>query len=110
MLYSFVHTHNFHAGSYSGYNAWREQLANLIGTTCEKMWADPKPGPFAELINFADHEGTLASTVSKKLFKDFKEWKDRAIKFNNDGWFYDRYLHWMKAFEIASDNGAVSFH
>jgi hypothetical protein len=45
----------FGAGSYSGYNAWRDQLARLAGhADARAVWNDPKSGPFVELINFSD--------------------------------------------------------
>lgn len=30
--------HAFQAGSYSGYNRWREGLAALVGTTPKELW------------------------------------------------------------------------
>ncbi len=58
-IYSFDTEDGFRAGSYDGYNTWREQLAALVGTTPEDVWANPQPGPFMELINFADNEGFI---------------------------------------------------
>jgi hypothetical protein len=107
MLYSYVSEYSFRAGSYSGYNEWREQLAALVGTTTDQVWAEPQPGPFMELINFADNEGTLGSEICEKLLHDFQGWNDRAK--GGGTWFYDRYVHWMKAFELGADNGAVDF-
>jgi hypothetical protein len=111
MLYSYEKEHNFRAGSYSGYNDWRRELAKLIGTTPEQMWKNPKPGPFSELINFSDCEGVIGPTVAAKLHKDFLEWDEKARNLDKtDPWFYDRYRNWMEAMGIASDRGAVVFH
>lgn len=104
-------TFEFRAGSYGGYNAWRRQLAALVGAEPEQIWRHPKPGPFFELIAFSDAEGTIGAAVSKKLAADFAEWESRAEKrYADDGWFIQQYGRWRRAFEIAAKGGAVSFH
>lgn len=106
----------FRAGSYSGYNRWREQLASLVGTSPEALWANHTEGPFAELINFSDCEGALHGAVARKLRDDFIAWQERAEAFNATlsatdlGWFIERYNDWRKAFELAADAGAVCLH
>lgn len=102
-VYTFEDEFGFCAGSYCGYNWWREYLGCLSNGKS-----------FRELIKFADNEGVIGPVVSKKLFKDFQENKDRALEFsktfdNGDRWF-NKYNDWMKAFEFASENGAVDFH
>jgi hypothetical protein len=109
-LYRYAEEFDFRAGSYSGYNAWRAWLAGLVGTTPEKVWNNPKPGPFVELINFADNEGTIGPKTAAKLAKDFAEYDSHAKKASTDGWEYERYQHWRKAMEMAADGGAISFH
>lgn len=112
----------FRAGSYSGYNAWREQLAQLAGYeateyarfgTTEPLHAatvwNGATGPFAELINFSDCEGVIGPTTSAKLAKDFAEFDEKA-RATFDKYNYDKYRKWQKAFESASQNGAVVFH
>lgn len=105
-------TFGFRAGSYSGYNRWREWLAELAGHgSPQNVWNNPKPGPFVELINFSDCEGTIGPVVSAKLAKDFAEWDDRAKAADKaDGYDYGKYREWRKAFEMAADGGAVTFH
>jgi hypothetical protein len=101
---------DFRAGSYSGYNAWRDQLAQLVGrATAREVWEDPKPGPFVELINFADNEGTIGAGVAKKLAADFALWQPQADA-HGDEWFRQHYALWRRAFEIAAKGGAVCFH
>jgi hypothetical protein len=110
-----IYTHegsefSFRAGSYTGYNDWRDNLAFMIGTIPEKIWANPVPGPFMELINFSDCDGTIGPAVSKKLYGDFRKYLERARHLKDDGgWFFHRYKLWMKAFKIASDAGCVDF-
>lgn len=105
-------THGFRAGSYGGYNRWRYNLAKLVNTTDEAVWANPQPGPFVELINFSDAEGFIGPKTCAKLTGDFAEWKDRAVRFpdEHEGWFLRIYSSFHEAFELASKNGCVKFH
>lgn len=116
-VYSFEATHNFKAGSYGGYNEWREELARMAhGMPAKAVWVLPPRADFAfqELINFTDCEGVIGPEVAAKLAKDFAAHQDRAEKFATtiaDGeWFISRYSEWRKAFEMAADGGAVDFH
>lgn len=110
---------SFRAGSYGGYNDWREQLAKLAGCY-EATGDDPRhaysagawaatAGPFWELIHFADNEGVIGAEVSAKLAADFATFQERADH-HPDEWFCDRYRVWRFAFEQAAHNGAVDFH
>jgi hypothetical protein len=58
--------HAFRAGSYSGYNWWRNQLALMAyGKSAEEIWREPNPsGPFIELIDFSDCEGVIGPIVA----------------------------------------------
>lgn len=120
--YSYEDGEGFRAGSYGGYNGWRQELAKIAGwptapyeqygrTTMRhdaSAWA-AKGGPFWELINFSDCEGIIGPEVSAKLAADFAAY-DEAAKASEYPFFYDRYTEWRKAFEVASDGGAVHFH
>ena len=101
----------FSAGSYGGYGEWRRWLARLAGYgSPQDLWEGRvTSGPFFELINFSDCEGTIGPVVAKKLAADFAEFDDRA-KAAGPEWEYDRYKRWRTAFEMASDSGAVDFH
>lgn len=117
----------FRAGSYSGYNVWRNQLAKLAGYPAvdvdrygtgnieqrnDYSAFNAESGPFWELICFSDCEGVIGSSVSAKLAKDFAEFdeKAKAHEPGMDGWFYQKYQEWRKAFELAADAGCVQFH
>jgi hypothetical protein len=60
-------------------------------------------------VNFSDCEGDIGEVVAKKLAKDFADWDARA-KATGDDQVYHLFGLWRKAFELASDGGAVSFH
>lgn len=95
-------THGFRAGSYSGYSAWCNVLATV---------APPDdPAAFLELVEFSDCEGAMGPAVARKLHDDFTRHLDRAATVMTDTWDLERYMHWMRAFELAADGGAVHFH
>jgi hypothetical protein len=114
-VYRFAEDFDFRAGSYSGYNRWREWLSIVAGHgNPSTLWEAESPqGPFVELINFADNEGIIGPTVSAKLAKDFAEHEDRiaALCAGNDrNYELTKYREWRKAFELAADGGMVEFH
>lgn len=112
----------FRAGSYSGYNTWREELAKFAGYPAvaperaergssrhdSGAW-QADGGPFWELINFSDCEGTIGPIASAKLAKDFAENQSRADEYSDPSW-RQLYTAWRTAFETAAKNGAVSLH
>lgn len=113
---------------YGSHGAWREELAKLAGyptTAVDRGFGKPVEmhsggawntdnGPFWELINFSDCEGTIGPVVSAKLAKDFAEWDERAKQHDEsaglNGGLYKRFQEWRQAFEMASDGGLVDFH
>lgn len=104
-VYTWEDEFGFRAGSYSGYNSWRRNLERFASGDS-----------FQELINFADNEGVIGFVVSKKLLKDFTENEEKAKEFasilgkEEGDWWLNKYNDWKKAFEMASDSGAVDFH
>ena len=119
-------TGHFRAGSYSGYNQWRNELAIIAGyDSAEQVWEDfdsnirlvklkriegenAKLKPFYEIINFSDAEGLIGPEICKKLYQDFIDFDDKAKE--KDSWIYEKYLKWKEAFKVASDDGLVAFH
>ncbi len=104
----------FRAGSYGGYNAWRNMLSRFgLGMSDEMVWIQRAQGPFSELVNFADNEGFIGPKTSAKLAKDFRDHLSRArgamVK-ADDGHWLDKYEEWMSAFELAAGTGVVKFH
>lgn len=120
-VYGYDDAHEFKAGGYIGYAAWRDKLAKLAGypqhefqngeiSHAASAWVGKCDGmPFVELVNFSDCEGVIGTGVSAKLARDFAEFDDRA-KATGDERFYGLYCKWRKAFEMAADGGAVCFH
>lgn len=121
--YSYEESKSFWSGGYSKYNYWREELAKMAGYPVSETdvygrkeylhalsaWNGTiTGGPFYELIDFSDCEGTIGPIVSRKLARDFEEWTDRASAIG--GSFYEKFMEWRRCFELASDAGAVRFH
>lgn len=109
-VYAFAQAHSFRAGSYGGYNAWRDELARVMhGRSAEELWDGKVAGPFIELITFADNEGIIGPQVAAKLAKDFADHQAKAEQVGDD-YFLAKYNAWRLAFELAADGGAVNFH
>lgn len=124
---------SFRAGSYGGYNEWRNKLAQMAGYgSASNVWQDFNVNirylklkkiegkkvnikPFYELINFSDCEGLIGPEICKKLYQDFLDFDEKAKLFNNEtyipfgNFFYAKYQEWKEAFRVASDNGLVLF-
>lgn len=121
-VYKFKSNFEFRAGSYSGYNYWRNELAKLAGYEQSPYtfngktelrydataWGQEK-GPFWELINFSDAEGVIGPHVCKKIYKDFVQYSNEA-KQHADMYFRESYENWKKAFSMCAHNGAIAFH
>lgn len=130
-IYSFKDSFGFRAGSYSGYSVWRDKLAELAGYRPITVTSEQRPtareayaqlyrfaagawtrssGPFYELIQFSDCEGTIGTEVARKLLGDFAEYETRIANAGLDKWFIEKYADWRHAFDLASDEGCVVFH
>ncbi|WP_457417766.1 hypothetical protein [Roseateles sp. P5_E7] len=122
-VYRYQSLFDFRAGSYSGYNHWRNELAKLAGykQTPYKsfngkielrydatVWSIKK-GPFWELIDFSDAEGVIGPAVCKRVYADFLQYRATAAK-HPDEYFRSSYEDWMKAFAMCAKDGAIVFH
>lgn len=128
-FYKAENSMRFSAGSYGGYNYWRDALARMVGYAPAPIEVIPADevrfpyyhgaiaagsGPFFELIHFSDCHGTIGPVVSVKLARDFAEWEERARQYeaansNLAGFFFSQYQLWNKAFQMAANGGAVDF-
>jgi hypothetical protein len=109
--------HGFRAGSYGGYNYWREDLARFaLGVDPGEVWTAPlgyQDAPFFELINFSDCEGAIGPEAAVDLLKDFYDHRDkyRASHSVLDRTYdLERYDDWTKACELAAAGGLIIFH
>jgi hypothetical protein len=116
-------SHEFRAGSYSGYGWWRDQLAHFAhNVPAEEIWHNPRRyrgGAFVELIDFSDCEGHFGALVSAKLCADFVEHARKARPFsltlntaeepNVGAYWLEVYRDFARAFKLAADGGALKF-
>lgn len=110
-IYSTGDGDGFRAGSYSGYNAWRQWLAGLCGTKAQEAFEGRYTGPMSELINFSDCEGLIGPVTSAKLAKDFAALADHVDRISAAGdWYGEQFRKWRTAFETAQHGGFVQFH
>lgn len=108
--------YHFRAGSYGGYNWWRDELSRMAnGKPASSLWSiDRVSDPFYELIHFSDCEGTLGPSVCQNLAEDFTRFMPNAEFYSRemqggDYWF-ELYKKWNKAIHLGSMGGAVCFH
>jgi len=107
---------SFRAGSYSGYNRFREELCRLAhGIEPRDLWkacaenGGMVPGPFVEMINFSDAEGIIGPEACARLADDFDEYYEQA-KGCLDSWNLRTYEDFRGAFRLAAGAGCVQFH
>lgn len=103
----------FQAGSYSGYNQWREALCQAAhGVPTAEIWRNPKKwadAPFFELLNFADNEGTIGPEAAADLYLDFVAQRV-SVRPRLGEWEQEKYDDWSAAFEMAAGTGLVRFY
>lgn len=103
----------FRAGSYGGYNRWREHLSQMaLGVPPSTVWDNLeayKDEPFVLLINFSDCEGAIGPESSMILHGQFEAWREQASE-ELDEWDFKTYERFAKAFEEVAGNGFVIFH
>jgi hypothetical protein len=114
--------YGFRAGSYGGYNQWRNQLSFIVNNiyandlykeyqTFERI--QEEGFKMAELIYFSDCDGYIGPEVCQKLYVEFRDNEQFAKDYaeqSNDEHFYVVYKDFLEAFKIVGDAGAVSFH
>jgi hypothetical protein len=109
-FYTAIRIGRFHAGSYSGYNMFREQLCNqVLGIHPETIWEhfdEYKSEPFAWLINFADNEGCIGPEKCAILREDFashtmpEKWNNPELNSWNE-FFVKQWNNWNSCFQEA---------
>ena len=113
-VYEAEDSFGFRAGSYSGYNYWRNWLSiTFLGVSAQEVWDNAETysnKPFWRLIEFADNEGVIGPIWSAKLAIDFANHQATVDALPCEQWLKDCYAYWRKAFEMAAQNGYVKFH
>jgi hypothetical protein len=102
------------------YNRWRAWLCRMaLAVEPEAVWRRPWfwqrriQGPFVELIDYSDAEGTFGPTACAKLAADFVTHKARAHEQATLGgeeaeYYREMYHDWSEAFRIAARAGCVT--
>jgi hypothetical protein len=93
---------------YGSYNRWRDWLAKLAGWDNANDCWNATEGPFWELINFSDCEGTIGTDACQKLLKDFNDYAERAHA-NTTGFEYEHYDDVHEGLKLAAQDGALKF-
>lgn len=105
-------TFSFRSGNTRSFKDWKEWLAKVGGyNNLSDVWKTKQLGPFIELLNFSDSEGTIGPILSRKLSQDFNDYENNAIAMGGDlAYGMDFYKNWKKAFNLAAkENGVVIF-
>lgn len=118
-VHTYADCHCFRAGSYGGYNAWRNDLARYAGYgSASAVWyGDVDATAFRELISFTDCDGVIGPVVAAKLAVDFQQ-NEETIRAqvaeehpaDTADYWMERYTDWKIAFEMAAQGGMVEFH
>lgn len=110
---SFGEYGGFRAGSYGGYNQFREQLCQAaLEVSPEAVWDDLDAyagQPFFELVNFTDCDGAIGPTTCAKLARDFADGEE-TVRPELEEWAQNTYRRFREAFEAAAGNGFVIYH
>lgn len=119
-VYSFKNEYDFRAGSYSGYNYWRDLLSRAaLKVPAQTVWKNPdqfRDLPFYWLVNFSDCEGYIGPEKCAILLKNFTELRatvEASLPASDTAWppdeFMTRYDMWMTALQLAADGGMLMF-
>ena len=102
---------DFRAGSYGGYNKFRNELcisANNISD--EELWASKDESlKFYWLINFTDCDGYIGTSYCDILYDEFCKYEDE-VKLKLNEYFHETYDNFKEAFRLGQESGLVSFH
>lgn len=94
--------------SYSTYSRFRNILAGFSGKSASDYFHGHK-GPFWELINFSDCEGTLGVMCCQRLLVDFDAYADTASKYD-ESFFRQWYASLHQCLkEVVAGNGVLTF-
>lgn len=122
--YTYKEMSHFWSTGYGFYNSWREELAKLAEyepLPFEQIKGNPnsriisytegaifkKSGPFIDLIDFSDCEGSIDTQTCRVLLDDFKNFENKALL--KEDWFKTGYNNWIDGLNIAVNEGFLIF-
>jgi hypothetical protein len=116
-LYAYADKTGWRAGSYSGYNDWRDWLSRAaLGVSAETVWRDFdrwRDRGAAWLVNFSDCEGIIGAEVCARILADLRE-NESMIREQTFGpeaeWHLAKLDAWLAGLEMAADGGMLDFH
>ena len=114
--------HHFRAGSYSGYNLFRNILSHaLLGVPADMVWEDEasfEGRPGYEMVNFSDCNGVISWSIAEKLYNDLVGNRDKFVAYVKERFGEDLdegehlvyvYDNFITGFELAKDNGIMVY-
>ena len=107
----FDESFDFRAGSYSGYNIFRNELCLASNNiTAEQLWSlQDETLKFYWLINFSDCEGYIGTSYCKILYDEFVKYEEE-VKIKLDEYYHGKYDDFKEAFKVGASDGLVDFH
>ncbi len=122
-IYSFHEQYHFRAGSYSGYNVFRDWISQqILGKTQDDVChliRDCNPATYPDqgivwLVYFSDCEGIISGERCEPILAGLEKHKDRLFaatkSFANSVYYHEKVEDWIKALALAVDGGFVKFH
>jgi len=110
-------TYDFRAGSYGGYNRFRDELCKTINNvSAQSLWSLAETQkdvaidmPFFWLINFTDCDGYIGTSFCEILYNDFCNYEEVFVAKCEDDSYIEKYLDFKEAFKLGKNNGLVIF-
>jgi hypothetical protein len=100
-LYTYAEQTSFRAGSYSGYNAWRDALSRAaLGLPAKQVWSD--------FDRHRHRERGVAWLINADIRAHESAIRDRGGVIVS--WFGDGLDRWIAGLALAADDGVLSFH
>jgi len=114
-LYRYAGKLNGYSGSYSGYNDWRNWLAQArYGMADREVWTRCERDPAFEdgaalLINFSDCEGFIDAPTATRILADLRAHEEDILRQARSEYDAERFRQWMTMLEMAADGGMLEF-
>lgn len=114
-VYAYAESMDWGAGSYSGYNLWRDWLSRAaLGVPAERVWgrnfARFRNRGVAWLVNFSDCEGFIGAEVCARILADIRAHEATIRSRADDAARLERLNTWLAGLEMAADGGMLRFH